>query len=63
MDNLNVIRELAKELFHNIRQAKMLVDDGKEVACSRSLQGAKTRCEQLISNLEGDPIDVAEEVC
>jgi hypothetical protein len=61
MESVNDAIRMMKELFQNIRQAKLLVDDGKEVACSRALQGAKTRCELIIQRLEGvDNVEVAE---
>lgn len=55
--------KLTRELFNNIRSAKNLVDDGKEVACSRSLQGAKTRCNMLLTKLmemEGTNVESTE---
>lgn len=44
--------EMAVSLFNQLKSAKSLVDDGKEVKCSSQLQGAKTRCLSLINVLK-----------
>lgn len=50
-DTQSEILEALKSIFDQIRVAKNLVDDGKEVKCSQQLQGAKTRCLHLIEYL------------
>lgn len=51
MENVELIKQLVV-LFDQVKVAKTLVDDGKEVACSRQLQGAKTRCLHLLEWLQ-----------
>ena len=52
VENTNIhVLESIKAIFDQIKVAKNLVDDGKEVKCSQKLQGAKTRCLHLIELL------------
>ena len=39
-------------LHLQVEAAKTLVDEGKEVLCSRQLQGASTKCAKLLSLLK-----------
>lgn len=51
VEQLTELMGIGRDLFDRLRTAKSLVDDGKEVACSRALQGAKTRCQDLLTKL------------
>lgn len=45
-----MIEETSKcliEVFANLQSAKNLVDEGKEVLCSRKLQAAITKCVEM----------------
>ncbi len=55
------LAEHIRELFDQLRIAKTLVDDGKEVKCSNQLQGAKTRCLHLLALLRGEADVVAND--
>lgn len=43
--------EAVRALYNQIKVARTLVDDGKEVQCSRQLQGAQHRCYIILDHL------------
>ena len=53
MENVDLIEHI-RVVYDQIKTAKTLVDDGKEVKCSQQLQGAKTRCIHLLTELQAE---------
>ena len=48
------LTQIARDLYLRIQQAKHLVDNGKEVPCSRELQGCLAKCIELLQELAGE---------